>query len=215
MNIVDIIGIIILILFCGWGMKKGLVKSIYSLGSLILSLILALTLYPAVSDFLQESVVYDYVQINVYKVFNEEQNETVVDKETKNSLNLPGSLQETIYGTAKEAASAVKESVAESVAVLAIKILSILVVFILVKILLWVLLKLLNAVSKLPIIRTANKLLGGITGLVYGVLLIYVILAVFTFTTTLNALNKPTELILQSKYVSVMYHQNILLNFLK
>lgn len=214
MNIADIIGIIVLILFCGWGIKKGFVKSIYSLGALLLSLILALTLYPPVASFLEESVVSDYVRINVYKVFNDKE-QTPADPQETNMLNLPDSLQNKIYGSIEETTSNIKESVVENVVTLAIKLLGILIVFILVKILLWVLLKLLNAVAKLPLIRTANKILGGITGLFYGFLLIYIILAIFTFTTTLNALNKPAELILKSKYISVMYHDNVLLNFLK
>ncbi len=214
MNIADIIGIIILILFAAWGMRKGFVKSIYSLGSLILSLILALTLYPPVSSFLKDSVVYDYVQLNVYKVFSEEKTEEIKVEETDSVLKLPEKLKESIVTTAEETTAAITESVAKSVADIAINLLSILVVFLLVKLLLWIILKLFDILSKLPLIRTANKLLGGLTGLLYGFLLIYILLALLTFTTTLNTFNEPVEIILSSKYISKMYHQNVLLSFL-
>lgn len=215
LNLADIIGIIFVIALVVWGIKRGFVKTVFSLGSLILSLILALTLYPVVTDFLAESVVGDYVRLNVYEVFSEKPEENLSAEEAGSTLKLPGSLQETIIGTTEQTATVVKETLADSMASLALKILGIIIVFILVKVILWILSVLLNAVAKLPVLRTANKFLGGITGAVYGVLLLYLILAVLTFTTTIKTFNKPIQLVVESKYISSMYNQNIILDFLK
>ncbi len=215
MNIADFIGIIIIALMALWGIKKGLVRSIFSLGSLILSLILALTLYTPVSNFMENSVVGDYVRLNVYKVFDGRDVETEDPAEAGEALNLPQSLQNTLTDTVDKATDTVRETLAENAAGLALKLLGILIVFVMVRIILWILLKLLDAVAKLPVIRKFNALLGGVMGLVYGMLILYVILALLTFTTTLKTFNKPTELVLESKYISQMYNQNILLNFLK
>ncbi len=215
MNIIDIIAIVILIAMIVWGAKRGFVKTVFSLGSLILSLILALSLYPIVTDFLAESVVGDYVRLNVYEVFEDKSDDDLSAEDASSALKLPGSLQEAIIGTTEQATTMVKETLAESMASLALKILSILIVFILVKVILWILSVLLNTVSKLPLLRTANKLLGGLAGLCYGVMLLYLILAVLTFTTTLKSFNKPIQLVLESEYVSTMYHENIILDFLK
>ncbi len=215
MNIVDIIAILILVGMIVWGAKRGFVKSVFSLGSLILSLILALTLYPMVTDFLADSVVGDYVRLNVYEMFDDKAEDEIPAEEASDALKLPASLQEAILGTTEKAATVVKDTLATSMANLALKILSILIVFILVKLILWILSVLLNAVAKLPLLKTANKLLGGVIGTIYGVLLIYVILAVLTFTTTFKAFEKPLGLVLDSKYVSTMYHQNMILDFLK
>ncbi len=214
-NLADIIGILIIIALAAWGMKKGFVRSVFSLGSLVLSLILALTLYPVVSGFMAESVVGDYVRLNVYKVFDQQPKEPTEPEEAGQALNFPNSLQSALTDTANQAAATVKESIAENAASLALKLLGILVVFVLVRVILWVLLKALDALAKLPVIRGANKLLGGVMGVCYGVLLLYLLLALLTFTTALKTFNKPTELVLESKYISVMYNQNILLNFLK
>ncbi|MBE7047921.1 MAG: hypothetical protein E7393_00910 [Ruminococcaceae bacterium] len=215
MNLADIIGILIIVILAIWGIKKGLVRSIFSLSSLLLSLILALTLYPAVSDFMEDSVLGDYVRLNVYKVFDAENVEPKTAETASETLNLPSSLQSILVDTTNEAIDSVQESIAENVAALAIKLLGILLVFLLVRIILWLVLKILDAFAKLPIIRSANKLLGGIMGICYGILILYLILALLTFTTTLKAFNKPIQLVLESKYISVMYNENILLNFLK
>ncbi len=213
MNLADIIAIIIVVLMIFWGIKKGMAKAVLSLGSLILSLILALTLYPAISDFLSESVVGDYVHINVYKVFEtQEADEPNVARQT---LNLPQSIEKTLADAIEKNTNAITETVAETVAGLAIKLLSILVVFVLVKVILWIISALLNLITKLPVIHSMNKLLGGVMGCCYGILIVYLLLALLTFTTTLKTFNKPIELVLKSRYVSTMYNQNILLNFLK
>ena len=215
-NIADILALIIIMLLAIWGMKKGLVRSVYSLGSLLLSLILALTLYPAVSGFLEESAIGDYVRINVYKVFDGEEAapEAPAQPTDEPDLKLPQALTSALEETALKATNSVKETVAESVAGLALKLIGILVVFILVRIVLWVVLMLLDAVAKLPVIRSANKLLGAMLGAVYGILAVYLILALLTLVTTFKTFNKPTEIVLESKIVSQMYNQNILLTFL-
>ena len=215
MNLADIIGALIVLTLIIWGAKKGFVKSVFSLGSLILSLILALSLYPVVTDFLEDSVVGDYVRLNVFQAFDEKEDDDITAEEAGDTLNLPGSFQKTVSDAIDQATETVKESLADTMANLALKILGILIVFLLTKIILWLLSVLLNAVAQLPVIRTANKLLGGITGAIYGVLILYLILALLTFTTAIKTFNKPTQLVLESKYISSMYHQNIILDFLK
>lgn len=212
MNIADIIAILIVISLILWGARKGFVKTIFSLGSLLLSLVLALSLYPAVTDFLSDSAVGDYVKINVYTVLGVDESEAPQQPESDSILNLPQSL---FGGAVQQAEATARETLANGIAEFALKLLGILIVFILVKVILWLVLKIFDAFTRLPVIRTANKLLGGVTGAVYGVLVIYLILALLTFTTTLQATNKPIELVLESTYVSTMYHNNILLNFLK
>ncbi len=215
LNLADIIAIIILLALTCWGAKRGLIRSVFSLGSLILSLVLALTLYPIITDVLTQSVVGDYVRLNVYKVFDQKQEEPQENDTAGETLCLPDSLESAITGTMNEAVFTVKESIAENTAAIAIKLLSMILVFILVRVLLWLAVRLLDALAHLPVLRSFNRLLGAVTGFGYGVLLLYLLLAILTFTTTLKTFNKPIELVLNSRYVSVMYNQNILLNFLK
>ena len=158
MNIVDIIAILLVILFIVWGAKRGFVRSVFSLSSVVLSLILALTLYPVVSNFMEESVVGDYVRLNVYKVFDTEKEEIETKEEASEKLNLPANLTQTISDTADEAIDNVKTSVAESTASLALKLLALIAVFLLIRIILWLAEKLLHLIVHLPVLKTANKL---------------------------------------------------------
>lgn len=210
-NIADIIAILIVASLVVWGMKKGFVKAVFSLGSLLISLILSLILYPPVTNFLAGSAVGDFVRLNVIKMLGGEGASAPAASGDSSALNLPE-----VFGTAiRQAETTAKESLANVVADLALTLLGIIVVFILVKILLFLVLKILSVVTKLPLIRTANKLLGGGVGAVYGILVIYLLLALLTFITTLSATNLPTQIVQESRVVSVMYDNNILFNFLK
>ena len=213
-NIADIVALCIIILLGGWGMKKGFIRSMYALGSLLLSLILAIMLYQPVTNFIDNSTVGVTVRSTIYEMFDKKSEETQTPPE-ETALNLPQTLTKSFTKVAQDATNAAMASVATSVADIAMKLLGILIVFILVKFILWFVLKVLNVVSKLPILHSANKLLGGGLGIIYGVLAVYLILSLLTLFATFNTFGKAIELVAESKYVSQMYNQNFLLTFLK
>lgn len=215
MNIADVIAIIIVCILVFFSAKKGFVKSFFSLGSFVISLALALVLSPIVSDFLENGFVGDYVRESVQGIVTEKVMADFNAEGVSAALPLPKVLKNSVVETTNQTVAATKDAVASSITSIALTLLSILAVFVLVKVAVWLLSHILDLVSHLPVIRTANRLLGGLLGAIYGVLILYVILAVLTFGVTVKAFRKPTELVLESKIVSVMYHQNVLLNFLQ
>ncbi|MBQ4517244.1 MAG: CvpA family protein [Clostridia bacterium] len=215
MNMIDLIAILVIIASVLIGAKRGFVKSVFSFGSLIISLLLALTLYPVVTDCLEGSFVDKFVHESAYALFDAQTANGSTTAEAGANSSLPEGLQAIINKTISNAAEATKEVLAETVASLALKILGVLIVFFLSKILLWIISLIFDLVSKLPIIRTLNKLMGGAIGAFYGVLILYVILALLAFASATQTLQKPIQMVNDSAIVSVMYNQNILLSFLK
>jgi len=120
-----------------------------------------------------------------------------------------------ITDEAEETALSVQKQLADSVTTVTLNVLSAIIVFILVKLLVFLLSHFLDLISRLPVLRSANKLFGGMLGAVYGILVIYMILTLFTLGATVKPLQTALELVLESRVISVMYHQNILLNFLQ
>ena len=157
MNLADIIALLIIIFFISLGAKKGLVKTAFSLGSLVLSLILALSLYPMVSDMFAESTIGKHVHSGVVSLFDG-QSEDVTKENAGDLLKIPEGLQSLLIDPAENAVSAAKDSIAQNVADLAINLLSMIIVFVLTKVILWILLKVFNAIAHLPILRSFNKL---------------------------------------------------------
>lgn len=207
LNIADIVLIAIIAVFIIVGSVRGLVKTLFGLGSIVVAIILSLTLYPIVSDALATSKVGAIVQESVSNLLG--QNEQAATT-TENESALPEFVQNSIDNAAQQTTQALSATVTEA----ALNIISMLIVFVLVKILLWIIAKILDLATKLPVIHSCNKLLGGVLGCVSGILIIYLLLGLLTFTTLLNTTSDFGRTVQNSFILSQMYENNILLYFL-
>lgn len=218
-NIADFILIGVIALFILAGAARGLVKSLFGLGSIILSLVLAFALYPVVSEYLQQSPVGDFVTESVEKMLGER--ESVIN-EGASAENDPeagvaeeGGLPEIVQGALENTGEAVKETASAGIAAAALNIISLLTVFIIVRLVLWIAAALLDIVTKLPVIHGCNKLLGAVMGGVSGLLIVYLLLGLLTFTNLLNTTTDFGRTVQSSLLLSQMYENNIILYFLK
>jgi len=72
-----------------------------------------------------------------------------------------------------------------------------------------------NAVVKAPVLNLANKVLGGATGIVKSVLILYLIFALATPLIMFSYKDsKITDKILESTSGEIFYENNIILNYL-
>jgi len=71
-----------------------------------------------------------------------------------------------------------------------------------------------GVIKKLPIIGWGDSLLGALFGLFRGMLVVYILLAVVTLFTSASYDGKISRTIKQSEFAKVMYHHNVLLDFL-
>lgn len=207
LNVADIVLVAIIAVFVIVGSVRGLVKTLFGLGSIVLSIILSLTLYPMVSDALAVSKVGAVVQESVSNLLGQNEQPTVT---IENESVLPEFVQNSIDNAAQQTAQALSATVTDA----ALNIISMLIVFVIVKILLWILAKILDLATKLPVIHSCNKLLGGVLGCVSGVLIVYLLLGLLTFTTLLNTTSDFGRAVQNSLILSRMYENNILLYFL-
>ncbi len=213
LNIADVVLIVFIALCIAVGIARGLVKSLFGLGSIVFSLVLALTLYPIVSGLLAQSPVGGFVAEQVEKIFGQEEsasdnmtNASDTEEQEENQF-LPDIIQSSVDGVTKQASMTVSE--------IALNIISMLIVFLLVRIILWVVAKLLDVATKLPVIHGCNKVLGGLFGAISGMLIVYVVLGLLAFTTLLNTTTDFGRTVQNSLFLSEMYENNILLYFLQ
>ncbi len=212
LNIADIVLIAVIAVFVIVGSYRGLVKTLFGLGSIVLSIILSLTLYPVVSDILAESQVGAVVHESVSNLLGQAQTDNSLPQVSAEPDN---ALPEIVLNTIDNAAEQTTQALTVTVTDAALNIISMLIVFILVKILLWIVAKILDLATKLPVIHGCNKLLGGVLGCVSGVLIVYLLLGLLTFTTLLNTTTDFGRTVQNSLILSQMYENNILLYFLQ
>ena len=208
----DILILAILLSLTFLGYKKGFLKTLTGVVSIILSFVLAMTFSPQVESFIKSTPVYDAIYENIENSLFSQNNENKEEYSTA-KLNMPyemiENIQEDIEGTKNEIAKTLTEKLGD----ILVKILSILLIFLAVRILLLIILSGFGIIRKLPLIGWFDKLLGALFGFLKGLLVVYLLLAVVTVCTALNSENKLIKEINHSEFAKVMYNNNVFLDF--
>ncbi|MCL2407060.1 MAG: CvpA family protein [Defluviitaleaceae bacterium] len=206
MNVLDYIvfGVFLLsVLFCTW---KGLLMSLFNLGSLVVSFLLAQAFYPRVADLLNQTVLREIFEnatrgwLNLGDVAADAELTHVVEE-----LTIPQGMRDSIISNVGDFTGGVGDAVAGFIAGMAINALAILGVFILVFILMRLIAIVLRIVSKMPVLRTFNRLGGAILGLVMGGILSWLVLFVLNGLFSANPTFPVAELLEDSLIARLIY----------
>ena len=185
------------VLFAIRGYRRGIVRSVLSLASILLTFFLVGAIQPYVSDAISkytplESMVQESVE-NVMKtrILNElslpgnpltgsgafEGMEITGEQQTDwlNICEIPEGFQEGIGVTAKEAAEDFIERVSIYITEGIMKILCFLITFTVVYLIIRIAALAVTAIAHLPGIRTVNQMLGGVFGLCEGFLVLWLV----------------------------------------
>ena len=215
------------LLFTGYtGYRRGFIKEIVSFFFVFLALALAWTINPYVNTFLMEKTsLYDKIQESC-REFSGSQDVTEgngMDEETEDSLisqlPLPKILQKnlTVNNTEEAyqylAVDTFAEYVSEYLARAIINGLSYLIAYALANLILRVVMLILDMIAGLPLISGANRLTGGVVGVVKGIVFIWIALLLLTILCSSDIGKKGLELVEKDSVLQVLYKHDILVNF--
>jgi uncharacterized membrane protein required for colicin V production len=190
MNILDLIVIGIMGLCIFFGVWRGFIRTALGFANFILAIFLTNLLYPHMGRFLRGAGgLFDSLKTSIGRALNLE---AILEQRLGdsyyniiNDLPLPSSLRNTLienypYETVHAAIGAVGigDYIAGFLAGIVINIISLIITFVLIFIGLIILTRLLNIISKLPVLNTLNKLLGAVMGAFLGLLLTWLVLGV-------------------------------------
>ena len=202
-----IVGILVLCIFLGY--KRGLTGSLLKIVTFLLALIIAFILFKPVSNFIINNTKLDEnLESSIKSMFLEvEENDT--------SSNMPTAMTDyinkVIEDAADDAKTAVVETAARDVAISIINLGVVIVVYIIARIILLFVKGIASLITKLPVIKQFDKLGGIIFGLLKALVIIYVILAIISFVSTVITDSGVIDAINQSFIGKGMYNNNILL----
>lgn len=202
-----IVGILVLCVFLGY--KRGLTGSLLKIVTFLLALIIAFILFKPVSNFIINNTKLDEnLESSIKSMFLEvEENDT--------SSNMPTAMTDyinkVIEDAADDAKTAVVETAARDVAISIINLGVVIVVYIIARIILIFVKGIASLITKLPVIKQFDKLGGIIFGLLKALVIIYVILAIISFVSTVITDSGVIDAINQSFIGKGMYNNNILL----
>lgn len=218
--VIDIIIIAIMAACILAGYRKGLIGVAFHLVSFIIAILVALLLHGPISNFIiQNTQIDDKIEDMIVKNIDPSRFEEGQTNLTKEEQNMPkivvNYIQEAIQDNVNNAKNNIEDVIAERIAITIINIATIIILFILVRIILIVINKIGDMIAKLPIISQFNKTGGIIYGVIEGLFIIYVLLALCLI---IAPFIQSTELLsyINTSYIGkMMYNNNILLKFIQ
>ena len=207
--IVDIviIGIILLCLIIGY--VRGLTGSLIKILSFVLSIIIAFILFVPISNFIINNTQID-------EKIEQSIREKLIDNSQEDE-KMPEAITDYIGQKVEQATDDAKEAIinstARDVSITIVKSGTWIILFIIARILLIFLKFITGLIARLPVIKQFDKLGGIIYGILEGLVIVYVLLAIISFASPVvdGSFIKDIE---KSNVGSVLYNDNLLLKII-
>ena len=197
--ILDLIVILVIALFTFIGYKQGLIKVAIKIASFFIAIIIALVLFKPVSTLvINNTTIDDKIENAIIEKITPE---GMKQEDKVEAKNLPS-------GIIKNTNDSIK-NIAETLTTKLIEICTILILYIVARIVLKFIAALATLIEKIPILKQFNKLGGTVYGLVKGVLIVYVILAIIYLASPLLKENTSKK-IEEARLTKMMYNNNII-----
>lgn len=224
MNVLLIVVIIILALNAFAGLQRGLIKTLFSIFSLIIALLLTVFISPSISSRLQNSEkVMNYFTEKVDEILNLEENLKEVGNKAADQLKvidelpLPKSIKSSlIKNNNKQIYNALDvtnfaDYLTRSIACFILSAVVFLICFIIILVVLKILCFTLDIISKLPILNEINKLAGFALGLLQGLIILWIGCIILTAFGSTEWGQSAFSMIKESKLLEFIYNNNLIL----
>lgn len=229
---VVIAALFLVFIFNGW--HKGFLKIVISFAGTIVILIAVTFLSPKVSRYVTENTgIFETTRHKVINVFldklsnADEKKQSVEDDISENEkdtfiddLNLPDIMKnDLIEKNASEMyqallATVFREYISVYITKLIINAGSFVGVYIILSVILWLIVKSSDIISKIPVIKGFNKLLGGITGAAEALIIVWVFFFVIIMFLGDEIGGKLLKDVQASAFLTYLFNKNILFRFI-
>lgn len=207
------------------GMKAGLIKTVFSLCSMIAAIVLTWWISPIVNDYMKGNVkIYNAISEKVEKIlpfsddeYKESEQDAFIDE-----LHLPKSIKDSlkennkakVYQEMELGINNFKGYVCSYLTGVIINAISFIITFVVILILLWVICIALDLVSKLPLLHQINKLAGLAAGFVHGLVIVWILMILLTVFGSSSFGQEAMQIIEEDAVLSFIYNNNFLLRFI-
>ncbi len=225
MLLIGVIGFLVVMTFVGY--SKGFIKIVLSLAVTIVALLASVLLAGPCSTFIKEHTpLYDTVKEQMSDYVSEYIGKEVdnasqdIQKDAIKKLNLPSSIQDKLIVNntdnvkSEMNVKSFSDYIAESLTDVLLNAVTVLVLFLIFKIVLRVLISVIDLFSKLPIINSINKNLGGIIGFAEGILILWVICIALTAISGTQVGENIFSAIASNPALNFIYNNNLLTKYI-
>lgn len=207
-----VIGILLLSTFLGY--KKGLIGVAFKILSFIIAIIITLILFKPISNYIVNNTKLSQTIENtiIEKLSSEKIEEGKIKQEESNLPNVVVNyINEGIDNAVNETKDNIIKTVAHNLTGTAIDLIVMIGIFIITRLLLLFAKAILEAVSEIPIIKQFNETGGIIYGILRGMLVIYVILAIISLILPMLEKTAILRIINSTILTKMLYNNNLIL----
>ena len=191
--------------------KKGLVKLAVGLIAVLVAIILSVILYKPVSNLIIKNTGIDKKIENI--IIENFSADTTDSGETK-YVGVIDYLEKYAKDTANKTQNEIVYETAGTMAVKITNIVVLLAIFIIIRAILLLLTFISDIITSLPLIKQFNEVGGVVYGIIKGLLIVYVILAIVFLIIMMSGKGTLSEIISSSYITKFFYNNNILLNMI-
>lgn len=184
-------------------MRRGGMKAIFSLGGLVLSIIVASLLYPVLTDMVYETALPENLEAIVRETIAPD---TEPQDENEAIDALPDFMQSAIRTAEDEAAEAITTSLSAAVTRVIINVIIFVLLIVVTKLTIAVASRILELATKLPVLKELNAVVGLGCGIVISFVIVWIAVA---FTGVLASSNESVSAWIEDSYtVDIMSNIN-------
>lgn len=202
------------------GMKKGIIKMLFSCVSVILAVIITSFAAPHIGTLMKSHTEWDEAVRDRTEAYFEEKGilKSADARIDIDELPLPVTIKDNIAESAEEYINkgydAYNKYIVDAAAGIIFSAIVYAAVFVLVMIILAVVSAILNLVSRLPVLKQINKLTGAVVGALLGLLVVWVLFMLITVFGNHSFAGAVFEDINSNPVLFFLYDKNILLHLL-
>ncbi len=213
MNYIDAAVLLIIGFSCFQGYRRGFIKTLFDTLGVIVAFFLSKEFYYLVEDFLIDNT---KLFTKVHDFIEKKSSSSLIGSMNK-AINIPSELQNilnNIIKTGDVAQADTFQVFVNNISIIVVRSISFIITFLIIYALLVALSNLINLVFKLPILNMTNRVFGAGTGLVKGVIVLYIIFALSSPLIGFMQENGIAKGVLDSESSKIFYDNNIILNYL-
>lgn len=216
--IIDLILVAFLVLSIWMGYKKGLIDCLVKIASFAIAIILAFSLCAPVGNFISESTQIDEtIAQTIEETLSSKVGEAQEEINTQND-NLPAVITDYIANQIKTATAQTQDAIAKEVSAnvtqTIVNGIAFIGIFLITRFVLFFFRKIADSIAKIPLLKQVNEVGGIAYGILRGLFVVYLILAIISFIAPLISGTGISDVIASSFVTKLFYNNNLLLKIL-
>jgi uncharacterized membrane protein required for colicin V production len=215
--VVDLIALLIIVAYAAIGFFRGFSEFLFQVISLLITIGVVFFAYKPVANVVMDTQLDEKIYSVVYENLA---NTPIAEGEEINTenTNMSKGIVSTINGYIAEAKENAEQNVLEfvsnKIAIIVVYAITAVALFVIVHLVLFFIRIALDIMGSMPLLREGNQVLGLVIGVVKGILLVYLLLALASGLSPILSRFGIIDAIESSKVSSILYNNNIIIDII-